>query len=569
MSRPPPVAARRPPKAGGFARQWAPHQRRRKDNPIPTSGDKPQRSSDPGRCLRAERRGCDEAPEASGVADLSRRGFVLGSAAALALSSAGRPTPARAVESPLVDLGATDAVAGMVRGDFTAEHYAAALLARCREQRDLNAFITLDPQRVLADSRARDRERRAGARSGPLFGLPIPVKDSVNTADYPTTGGTPALRHFRPAADAPVVASLKAAGALVLGKTNLHELSYGWTSNNRSFGAVHNPYDPRRIPGGSSGGTAAAIASRCAPLGVAEDTEGSIRIPAAFCGLAGFRPTTGRYPTRGCIPITPLFDQVGPLARGVADLTLFDSVVASDWTPLAPVALHGLRLGVVRDYWFRDLDPEVARVTQQALLRLEDAGVVLVEATIPELARLIDLTTLPIQDHDVPLELAKYLQTFGAGIDVATLVAQASPDIREYFRGNVLPGAPHRVTEVAYAAALTQHLPELRRRYRQFFADNQVSAMVFPASLVPPPLIGEETALRVGGRELPFDVAVARNIAPGSTAGLPGLVLPAGFTATGLPVALEFDAPVGTDRLLLAIGQRLEALLGRASVPGA
>ena len=162
------------------------------------------------------------------------------------------------------------------------------------------------------------------------------MKDSVNTRDYPTTGGTPALRHFRPAEDAPVVAALRGAGAVVLGKTNLHELSFGWTSNNLAFGAVHNPYDLTRIPGGSSGGTAAAVAAHLAPLGVAEDTEGSIRVPAAFCGIAGFRPTTGRYSTRGCVPISPLFDQVGPHARNVADLALFDSVAANDWQKLEP-----------------------------------------------------------------------------------------------------------------------------------------------------------------------------------------------------------------------------------------
>jgi mandelamide amidase len=485
----------------------------------------------------------------------------------LGVSAGGKARQVRAGDSPLIDLSAADAVAGMIRGDFTAESYAAALLARCHEERDLNAFITLEPERVLAEARDCDQALRAGAQPGPLFGLPIPVKDSVNTADYPTTGGTPALRHFRPSADAPVVASLRAAGAIVLGKTNLHELSYGWTSNNLSFGAVHNPYDPKRIPGGSSGGTAAAIASHCAPLGVAEDTEGSIRIPAAYCGIVGFRPTTGRYSTRGCIPITSLFDQVGPLARSVGDLALFDSVVANDWKPLAPVSLRGLRLGVVRDYWFRDLDPEVARIAQHALARLQDAGVVLVDGNIPELARLIELTTLPIQDHDVPLELAKYLQLYGAGIDVDTLVANASPDIRDYFRSAVLPGSAHRVTEAAYAAAVSQYLPELRRRYQRFFADNDVVAMVFPASMVPPPLIGQEKALRIGNKDIPFEVAVPRNIAPGSTAGIPGLVLPVGLTASGLPLALEFDAPTGSDRALLAMGQRFEAVFGRVSSP--
>ena len=142
-----------------------------------------------------------------------------------------------------------DAVARMTRGEMTSEAYATALIARCKAQHGLNAFITFEPERVLEDARARDAQRRAGTKPGALFGLPIPVKDSVNTAQYPTSGGTPALRHFRPAADAPVVARLRSAGALVLGKTNLHELSYGWTSNNHAFGAVRNPYQRRRIPG--------------------------------------------------------------------------------------------------------------------------------------------------------------------------------------------------------------------------------------------------------------------------------------------------------------------------------
>src|ERR1700722_5606208 len=311
---------------------------------------------------------------------LSRRAFVVGTvAAAVSVAEGTAPRESKpAATAPLTGLSACDAVPSMVRGELTAERYAGALLAQCQSKRALNAFITLEPERVLEHARACDLERRSGAKLGPLFGLPIPVKDSVNTRDYPTTGGTPALRHFRPAQDAPLVASLKGAGAIVLGKTNLHELSFGWTTNNLAFGAVRNPYDLTRIPGGSSGGTAAAIAARLAPLGVAEDTEGSIRVPAAFCGIAGFRPTTRRYSTRACVPISPLFDQVGPHARNVADLALFDSVAASDGSPLQAPSLQGLRLGVVRDYWFVGLDPEVERVTDRALEQLRSAGVEIV-----------------------------------------------------------------------------------------------------------------------------------------------------------------------------------------------
>jgi Asp-tRNA(Asn)/Glu-tRNA(Gln) amidotransferase A subunit family amidase len=496
--------------------------------------------------------------------EISRRTFVLGTTATVAMSAAGAGVDDT---GELCDLSAAAAVAHMSQGSLTTERYAQALLARCQSARALNAFITLDPARVLEDARSRDRERLAGVKPGPLFGLPIPVKDSVNTRDYPTTGGTPALRHFRPTEDAPVVAALREAGALVLGKTNLHELSFGWTSNNLAFGAVHNPYDLARVPGGSSGGTAAAIAAHLAPLGIAEDTEGSIRVPAAFCGIAGFRPTTGRYSTRGCVPISPLFDQIGPHARSVADLALFDSVAAQDFQKLHAAPLRGVRLGVVRDYWFTDLAPEVERLTTLALAKLKEAGAQIVETQLPGLAALIELTTNSVQNHDVRIALPRYLKEYGAGVDFDTLVAQASPDIQSVFRSDVLPGGANFVTETAYAEARDRYLPALRELYREYFARTHVAAMIFPTTLVPAPRIGEEVTIEVRGRPLPFETAVARNIAPGSTAGLPGLVLPVGLTHAGLPVSIELDAPTGSDRALLALGLAVERVLGSLPAP--
>lgn len=485
------------------------------------------------------------------------------------MSAAATPPalPGDAEAAQLVNLSAIDAVARMSRGELSVERYASALLERCAAGRALNAFITLERDQVLEASRACERARRAGNRPGPLFGLPIPVKDSVNTRDYPTTAGTPALRHFRPTQDAPVIQALRAAGAIVLGKTNLHELSYGWTSNNRAFGAVHNPYDPTRIPGGSSGGTAVAIAARMAPLGVAEDTEGSIRVPAALCGIMGLRPTTGRYSTQGCVPITPLFDQVGPHARTVADLALFDSVVANDWRPLRPTPLRGVRLGVVRDYWYRDLDPEVERITSAALTRLQGAGITLVESELPDLAHLIDLITDPVQNHDVRLALARYLREYHAGVTFEQLVSQASPDIQDIFRSDVLPGGPNFVSEAAYAAAVSTHLPALQHLYHDYFSRTGVAALVFPATLVPALPIGTEADVTIQGRPVSFETAMARNIAPGSTAGLPGLVLPAGLTSAGLPVAIELDAAGRTDRALLALGVSVVDVLGPVPPP--
>jgi len=497
--------------------------------------------------------------------DPSRRSFLCAASALAVGAAAGAPA------SEPSEWSATEAVAHMSRGEIRCEQYARALLDKCSQSRALNAFITLEPGHVLAAARECDRARQAGQKLGALFGLPIPVKDSVNTAEYPTTAGTPALRHFRPAEDAPIVHALRQAGAIVLGKTNLHELSYGWTSNNQAFGAVHNPYDPARIPGGSSGGTAAAVAARMAPLGVAEDTEGSIRVPAALSGICGFRPTTGRYSTQACAPISPLFDQVGPHARTVADLALFDSVAANDWQPLSLPPLGGVRLGVVRDYFFRTLDPEVERITSQVLERLRQAGVELVDSELPGLADLVDRITDAVQNHDVRLALPRYLQRYRAGVSFEQLVRQASPDIRAVFESDVLVGAPHAVSEADYAAAVNSHLPRLRQLYADYFARTGVAALVFPATLVPAlPISSGEADVAIGSATVSFETAIARNIAPGSTAGLPGLVLPAGLTATGLPVAIELDGPRGRDRPLLALGASIAAQLGSLpSPPGA
>lgn len=502
--------------------------------------------------------------------DESRRRFVLGASATVAMSAApgalSRGSP-DGDSSRLLKLSAGEAVAAVSRGEISAERYAQALLARCEALGALNAFITLEPSRVLEAARDCDRGRRAGAKTGPLFGLPIPIKDSVNTRDYATTAGTPALRAFHPAHDAPVVEALRGAGAIVLGKTNLHELSFGWTSDNLAYGAVHNPYDPNRIPGGSSGGTAAAIAAHMAPLGVAEDTQGSIRVPASLCGICGFRPTTGRYSTLGCVPISPLFDQIGPHARTVADLALFDSVVAQDPHERVPAPLKGVRLGVVRDYWFTGLDPAVERVTDLALQRLKAAGAEIIETSMPGLQSLIDLTTDAVQLHDVRISLARYLKTYATGVSLESLIAQSSADIQETFRDYVMPGAPHFVSEATYAAARDIHLPALRRLYRDYFARTGVAAVVFPATMIAAPPIGEDVTVSIQGRRVPFAAAVARNITPGSTAGIPGLVLPAGLTAAGLPVGIEFDAPAHADRRLLSLGAGLEQALGSIPPP--
>lgn len=466
----------------------------------------------------------------------------------------------------MIQLSASAAVAAMRAGEMSALEYADALLDRCAAGAALNAFITLEPAAVRAAALAADAHRAAGGVLGPLHGLPIPVKDSVNTAGIETTVGTRALRGWIPARDATAVARLKAAGAIVLGKTNIHELSFGWTSNNLEFGAVRNPYDPSRIPGGSSGGTAAAVAARMAPLGVAEDTQGSIRVPAALCGITGFRPTTGRYPTDGTAPITSLFDQIGPHARCVADLALFDAVVTGENAPIAPAILAGLRIGIDRSFFFAGINAEVAALTETAAARLARAGAVIVEAPVPGMDRVVPVASA-IQAHDVVPALERYLMESGAPVDFDTMFASVSTDVAGVFAQVGLRCAPSAIPDDVYAAARDMERPALKNAMAAWFTDHRIDAMLLPATMVPATPIGDDAYVDIDGTSTPFATAMAPNISPASTLGLPSLVLPCGLTAGGLPVAIELDGPAGSDRRLLAIAMAVEQVLGVLAAP--
>ncbi len=464
----------------------------------------------------------------------------------------------------LIALTATEAVASMQRGEFSAETYAGALLARAQQCADLNAFRTLQPDQVLEAARAADKQRSAGAALGPMHGLPIPVKDSVNTADYPTSQGTRGLRDFRPKADADVLKPLRAAGAIVMGKTNLHEVSFGWTSNNECFGSVHNPHDRSCIPGGSSGGSAAAVAARIAPLAIAEDTLGSIRVPASCCGLAGLRPSFGRYPDRGIMSLTAdKFDQVGPVARSVADLILFDSVVAGDNAPAAPTPLQGMRIGLA-DHFLAGLDPAVQRVVTPAFARLREAGAELVELKMPELIRSAPEIAFTIIASDAVSCIEAFLREQETGLTLETMLAQAGPSIRALVSAMTRPGA--RPSREAYDALLTKR-EQLKAALRDWYRDNNIFALAHPVILTPPTRISLETEVEVAGQKVPIRAAFGRNIALGSCASMASLVLPAGATPAGLPIGLEFDALNGTDRALLSLGLSLEAVLGRGKAP--
>jgi indoleacetamide hydrolase len=465
----------------------------------------------------------------------------------------------------MIELSATAAVEAMRSGAMKAENYALALLDRAEELDSLNAFRILNREMVLEAARAADKARASGAKLGILHGLPIPVKDSVNTKALPTSQGTRSLRDFQPNNDAALLERLFAQGAILMGKTNLHELSYGWTSNNGHFGPVRNPYHRDRIPGGSSGGSGAAVAARIAPLAIGEDTLGSIRVPASMCGLAGWRPTFGRYPNTGLMSLTSnKFDQIGALARTVADLSLFDMALTGDHRPETATSLKDVRIGISPEYFWSGLDPEVERLSNEALRKLSEAGATLVRAELPEPATAAMEIALTILSYDLLPSISAFLEEQETGINFEQMLEQTSEDLRSGMKRFALP--PNRPSEERYKSVLAQR-EDLRQCIRHHFESLGIVALAFPPIMVVPPKIGEEAEVNIRGQKVPLYVAISRNIALGSCASMASLVLPAGVTSDGLPVGMEFDALMGNDRQLLSVGVLLEKALGPIQGP--
>ncbi|MDB5819523.1 MAG: putative indoleacetamide hydrolase [Rhizobacter sp.] len=463
----------------------------------------------------------------------------------------------------LIALTLTDAAARIARGSLRSVDLAKALLAQGAATASLNALISQDDAAVLAAAAEADASRPRIDR--PLHGVPIIIKDNIDVASTASSAGSRSMAHLVPQRDATLVARLKAAGAIVLGKANMHEFAYGITTTNSHFGAARNPYDPTRIPGGSSGGTAAAVAARMAPAGIGTDTGGSMRVPAALCGLVGFRPSTGRWPADGIVPISATLDTPGPMARSVADCVLLDGVVTGGDTALAPASLGGLRIGVPREYYWSPLDPGVSDVAERTLATLAAAGVELVPCDVAAVAHLTASGIFPIAMFETLPGLRSHHERHGWPFDAAALTAMIdSPDVRGVFDSLIGPDA---MPESAYREAMDHVRPQLQAALAACFAEMRIDALIFPTTPLPASPIGDDETVEFVGERAPTFPTYIRNTGPGALAGLPGISLPIGLTAQGLPVGIELDGPVGSDERLLAIALAIEAALPPMPAP--
>lgn len=409
----------------------------------------------------------------------------------------------------------------------------------------LNAFLTVTAELALRQAKAADEAFARGEDRGPLQGIPFAAKDIFDTAGVRTTYGSRIFAEHVPASDAELIRILGESGAVLVGKVGLHEFAYGITSTNPHFGAVRNPWDPERIPGGSSGGSGAAVAAGMALMALGTDTGGSIRIPSSFCGVCGLKPTFGRLSTAGCRPLSASLDHMGPMAASVEDLAL--TMAALDGRAPAPErrSLAGLRFGVPENYFFDHAQPEV----REGVLRMARAAADLGASVEP----------VQVSAAEEVTEIAFRIILPEAADTVADLWdrrGEFGEDVRARFEQG------RNQDPLLYLRAQQERVAAAREFLRVF---ERCDILLAPSTPTAAPRIGQ-TTLNEGGREVDLRVATTRPSRPINLLGIPSLALPCGF-AGGLPLGAQLLAAAGQDGRLLAAGRLLEKALGPRRLP--
>jgi aspartyl-tRNA(Asn)/glutamyl-tRNA(Gln) amidotransferase subunit A len=445
----------------------------------------------------------------------------------------------------------------------------------------LNAFVHLDAERVLDQARAVDRKRSNGEALGPLAGIPVAVKDVLCVENEPTTCCSRMLAKFRPPYDATVITKLRAAGAVLVGKTNMDEFAMGSSTENSAFGPSRNPWDLERIPGGSSGGSAVAVAADLTPLSLGSDTGGSIRQPAALCGITGLKPTYGRVSRFGLIAFASSLDQVGPFSHDVADAALLLGAISGhdprdatsvkqpvpDYLATLDTPPKGLRIGLVREHYGAGLDPEVEAAVREAVRVYEAAGATVKEVSLPH-----SKYGIPAYYLVAPAECSSNLARYDGTIygHRATDLAPKSPEEAELpvlIRMMMASRAEGFGAEVkrrimlgtfalsaGYADQYYNQALKVRRLIRNDFdaAFGEVDVLLGPTTPSGAFKLGEKTADPLS-MYLTDIYTITANLA-----GIPGLSIPCGLTSGGLPIGLQLLAPAFAEETLLRTARVFE-----------
>jgi aspartyl-tRNA(Asn)/glutamyl-tRNA(Gln) amidotransferase subunit A len=438
-----------------------------------------------------------------------------------------------------------------------------AVLAKIEELDPvLNAYITIDEEGALKAARNAQRQIAKGKYLGPMHGIPISLKDLYDTRGMRTTAGSKIMGDRIPAEDAACVARLRAAGAIIVGKTNLHEFAFGSTTQNPHFGGTRNPYDTDRIPGGSSGGSAAAVAADMCIASTGSDTGGSIRTPAALCGIVGLKPTYGRVSLRGIVPLAWSLDHVGPMTKCVRDAAIMlsamagydakDPTSADEKVPAFARALKKdvkrLRIGIDPSFCYAGVDDEVRASLKEALKLLESLGARIVEVSLPG----IELTSV-VESILITTESAAYHED-----NLRNRAADYGDDVRGLLEGGSVFSAVHYIKA-----------QRLRRMIQQEFAEafQKIDLFALPGSPVAAPFIGAET-VSIGGVEMEVPMALLRFACPSNLTGLPAISVPCGLSREGLPMGLQLVGRAFDEATLLRAAYTFEASTEPLPKPG-
>jgi len=439
------------------------------------------------------------------------------------------------------DLDIRSALAAQRQGTLTSWDLTTACLARIEAQNDTyRAFIAMTGSEAMEAAAAADHARGRGEWLGPLHGIPISLKDLVDQRGVPTTAGSRVAPATPAAADAPVTARLRRAGAVLVGKCNLHEFAFGTTSEESAFGAARNPADPSRSPGGSSGGSAIAVKTGMSLASIGTDTGGSIRIPAAACGIVGLKPGLGEISCDGVVPLSRTLDHVGPLAKTVADAAIVYSAVTGEAVPALdrPRSISGIRIGVLGDYFTARLEPDVAVLVGTARERLAAAG-----AVIEEVALAHAETIAPVYLTIVLAEAAAY---HGETLERV-------PDLYS-------PGVRQRLEAGRYVLA-EDYLRALRGRdVLRAIVDGALGAydvLLAPTLPIEAPVIGT-VSVTIDGVAEPVRNLMLRLTQPFNVTGHPAISIPCGMTKAGLPAGLQLVGRHGLTPELLGIALACE-----------
>ena len=407
----------------------------------------------------------------------------------------------------------------------------------------LNAFITVMGDEALRQAREADQELAAGNDRGPLHGVPISIKDLLDVRGVPTTAASRVRDGHIAERDAPVIAHLRMAGAVFIGKTNLHEFAFGTTNEDSAFGPARNPHDPSRSPGGSSGGSAVSVATNMALATIGTDTGGSIRIPAAACGIVGLKASLGEVSIDGVVPLSRTLDHVGPLAQSVTDACLVHHALMGDASakPPAPMPTHGLRLAVPRRYFCDVLDPEVRARFEEALDRLRAAGAQIDDI---EIRHATDIASIYL--HLVLGDAAAY-----HAATLESMPEKYTPNVR------IRLEMGRQVLAEDYVRALAGR-ERLRREVDAGLA--QHDALILPTLPIPAPLLGAST-VEINGTAEPVRNLMLRLTQLFNVTGHPAITLPAGLTSAGLPCAVQLVGQRMQTDALLRIALACESLI--------